>query len=114
MPEGQGGISCVTRQRLSYSDAVLIETVVHHGVRAEKRGAFTSRSQDATAVVLIWRVKVKGWIARFAPRAAEARRRWFASLLAAHPRGRYGGRTVIVGGGGHMRGGEAQPPAQGH
>ena len=62
-----------------------------------RRGAFTFRSQDTTAVGHASEGKVKEGIAYFAPRTAEA---VAVSSLAGHPRRRYGGSTVKVGGGG--------------
>ena len=109
MSEWQVGMRCATRQRLSYSAALLTETIARHGCRAVRRGAFTLRSQDATAVASSRRGKVKGGIACSAPCATEAAA---ASLLADHPHGRYEGRTVKAGGGGHVRGAAALPPAQ--
>ena len=64
------------------------------------------RSQDTTAVASCRRGKAKGRIAYYAPRAAEE---VAASPLAGHPRRRYGGSTVKVGGGGICEEGRLYP-----
>ena len=73
MPRWQGGTRCVMMQRLSCSGAVLKKAAARHGVIAERQGAFTSCSRDATAVASSRRVKVNRWVRP--PHAAKAPRR---------------------------------------
>ena len=158
MSEWQDRIRCATRQRLSYSAAVLTETIARHRSRAVRRGAFTLRSQDATAVASSRRGKVKGGIACSAPVPPKRRPRhhwrpppwalwgedsesgrrgacerrggctpgpgasalwrrcvWWGVLITAWRRYRQCTplRVVNTGGGGHVRGEPALPPARG-